>query len=159
MELAEVERQRLAKEWLEKALAEYPPQTAHFLGQESDPFRNPAGHLFSQQFAAVVNELTGSMDRARLSEALESIVRVRAVQELAASQAVGFLLLLKPLAVRRFAARREERATLEERIDQALLLAFDLYTQCKAKIFALQAAEGRRRVAQLERIYQESELR
>lgn len=159
MELPQTEKHHLVQEWLGKTFGEYPPQTARFLSHESDPFLNPAGNLFSREFATVVDELTGAMDHARLSEALESIVRVRAVQELGASQAVGFLLLLKPLVGSRLPAHSQEREVLERRIDQALLLAFDLYTQCKAKIYALQAAEGRRRVAQLERIYQETELR
>jgi hypothetical protein len=50
-------------------------------------------------------ELLGEMDQARVAGALESIVRIRAVQNFSASESVGFVFLLKGILRGRWKGR------------------------------------------------------
>ena len=155
----ELEKASIAEEWLERTAATYPRQTVQRLLREKDPFRNPVGHALRKELPLLTAELLGEMDQARVSAALESIVRIRAVQNFSASESVGFVFLLKGILRERWKGREEERAAVEARIDAAALMAFDLYMKCREKIYEAVASEARRRVAQLERIYAAAELR
>jgi hypothetical protein len=155
----EQEKNSIAQEWLEQTAATYPRQTVHLLLREKDAFRNPVGHALRKELPVLTAELLGEMDQAQVSAALESIVRIRAVQNFSASESVGFVFLLKGILRERWKGREEERAAVEARIDAAALMAFDLYMKCREKIYAVVAGEARRRVAQLERIYAAAEPR
>ncbi len=153
------EMDAIAKEWLTETIQSFSLQGKPFLEQKKDPFRNPMGHTIGENIPIVLQEVLGGMDAARLSAALEAIVRIRAVQEAAPSQAVGFLFQLPLILRQQWKAWPEEQEEILQRIQQAALIAFDLYMMCREKIFALQADEARRRTAQLERVYQKLEAR
>jgi hypothetical protein len=155
----EQEKRSIAQEWLERTAATYPQQTLRLLLREKDQFRNPVGHALRKELPVLTAELLGEMDRARVSAALESIVRIRAVQNFSASESVSFVFLLKEILRERWAGRERERVTVEARIDAAALMAFDLYMQCREKIYQLMADEARRQVAQVEKIYAAAESR
>lgn len=149
----------IAKEWLKQTAATYPLQTVEHLLRERDAFRNPVGHALRTQLPLITEELLGEMDQGRLSAALENIIRIRAVQNFSASQSIEFLFLLKLILRQGRKHLDEDQVALEERIDQAVLVAFDLYVKCREKIYALMADEARRRVAQVEKIYLAAESR
>jgi hypothetical protein len=155
----EQEKRSIAQEWVERTAATYPQQTLRLLLREKDPFRNPLGHALRKELPVLTAELLGEMDQARVSAALETIVRIRAVQNFSASESVSFVFLLKGILRERWTAREEERAAVEARIDAAALIAFDLYMKCREKIYQLVADEARRRVAQVEKIYAAAESR
>jgi hypothetical protein len=155
----EQDRDSIAQEWLERTVATYPRQTVQLLLREKDAFRNPIGHALRKELPVVTAELLGEMDQARLAAALESIVRIRAVQSFSASESVGFVFLLKPILRQRWKGREEDRAAVEERIDAVALIAFDLYMKCRERIYEVVADEARRRVARLEQIYLAAESR
>jgi hypothetical protein len=141
------QRDRLAAAWLSRALLTYPEATARFLAEERDPFRNPVGRALAAGLPALLDELLGAMDAPRLLAALDPIVRMRAVQDLTPRQAVGFVFLVKPLLCEACRAQGCEEAlpALEARVDEAALVAFDLYMACRERIHDLRAGEARRR--------------
>ncbi|MDP3001478.1 MAG: RsbRD N-terminal domain-containing protein [Bryobacterales bacterium] len=143
------ERSAVVREWFERTLQSYPEQTSGFLRGEKDPFRNPVGHTLRDGLGVLFDELAGEMDQARITAALDAIVRIRAVQDHTASQAVAFLFLLKE--VLRDKSPAADLAMLEKRIDRMALLAFDLYMKCREKIYEIKAEEAKRRVYVLER--------
>jgi len=157
--LPEQDKDAITQEWLQQSVATYPQQTARFLLREKDAFRNPVGHTLRRQLPVLTEELLGEMDQARLSAALEGIIRIRAVQNFTASESVGFVFLLKRILREKWKGREEERAAVEERIDAAALIAFDLYMKCRERIYEVVADEARRRVARLEQIYLAAESR
>jgi hypothetical protein len=97
MRVLSEQKRALLEKWLERTLATYPSQTLRFLQGEKDRFRNPVGHTLREGLATLLDELTGEMDPARIGPALESIVRLRAVQDFTPSQAVGFVYLLREI--------------------------------------------------------------
>jgi hypothetical protein len=137
----------IAAAWLARTLLTYPEQTVGFLCRERDPFRNPVGHALAASLPLLVDELLGEMDPARLTTALEPIVKIRAVQDFTPRQAVGFVFLLRPI-IREGCGKADAGAPadprIEARIDEMALLAFDLYMACRERLHEVRAGEARR---------------
>ena len=141
MLLAE-KRDAIVSQWVARTLASYPEQSARFLLQEKDRFRNPAGYLFREGLPALFDELNGEWRRQRVEEILEPLIRLRAVQDFTAGQAVGFIFLLKQVLREHGVAPGEQ---VFERIDQLALVAFDLFMKCREEAYEIRAREAQRR--------------
>ncbi len=137
-----VRRGAILGKWLERTVATYPPQTSGFLRKEKDRFRNPVGHTLQEGLAALLDQITGEMDMVRVREALVQIVRVRAVQDFTPGQATGFVFLLREILDEEL----EEGASpvWQRRIDEAALLAFELFVECREQIAEIKAREAQR---------------
>ncbi len=133
----------IIERWVERTIASYPAEMLPFLSGEQDPFRNPVGHSLRQNLATLVHELFGSMDKQAIAPALDALIRLRAVQSFSPGEAVRFIFEL------RTAVREESGAvsdSLQSRIDELALMAFDQYMACREQIFELRARELRSRV-------------
>jgi RsbT co-antagonist protein rsbRD N-terminal domain len=150
-------RRAVARQWLAAAVKEYPPSTANLLLREEDPFRNPVGAALKEGIPRLVEELFGGMDRHEVSQALEGIVRVRAIQDLTPRQAVGFVFELRTILRELLPANSEDAGELEHRIDEMALAAFDLYMRCREQVYEVRHSEARRREGVLERMYSRDE--
>lgn len=173
MEALAARKSAIVRAWLARTLQSYPGNTSRFLAQEKDPFRNPVGHTLKEALPVLLDQLLWGMDTDRVTPALDSIVRIRAVQDFSAGQAVAFVFLLKPVIreVLHFpphpplspgtryplgevggedkgegANQLEALAVLERRIDEMALLAFDLFMGCRERIYEIKANEARRRL-------------
>jgi RsbT co-antagonist protein rsbRD N-terminal domain len=151
-------RNAVVKRWFERMLQSYPESMTGFLSHESDPFRNPVGHTLKEGLSALFDGLIQAPEVASLKPVLDGIVRVRAVQDFTASQAVSFPFLLKQILRAEFtddsSRYSDELAALEARIDELALLAFDLYMECREQVFEIRANETKRRSFILERAHQ-----
>jgi hypothetical protein len=152
-------KQAVAQEWLDLIFCSYPSQSTEFLLHETDCFRNPVGKTLRDAIPMLVDELFGDMDSAKVCQAMEDVVRIRAVQNFSAREAVGFVFLLKGIFQQELPVDAAIRFELDSRVDEMALVAFDLYEQCRAKISNIQVSEAKRRVALLQRIYSEVEGR
>ena len=150
-------RSTIVEEWLKRTIQSYPESAGRFLSQEKDPFRNPVGHTLKAGLAELFDGLTGPPDTTAAGVALDGIVRIRAVQDFSAGQAVAFVFLLKKIIRDLFPEHVQrcsyEAAALESRIDDLALLAFDIFMRCREQIIEIQAKEAKRRVAVLEKAY------
>jgi hypothetical protein len=144
------QKQALLEKWLERTLETYPRQTLGFLHDEKDRFRNPVGHTLREGLATLLDEVTGEMDAAKIRPAMESIVRLRAVQDFTPSQAVGFVYLLREILEGEVEGGGV--SALQKRIDELALLAFDLFMKCREEIFEIKAREARRQTFVAERM-------
>jgi len=132
----------IVEQWFTKTVQIYPGLMSEFLRTEKDPFRNPVGHALRTSMPTLVQEIFGEMNRERLSQALDDILRIRAVQDLSPSEAVGFIFLLRTLLQTTLSI---PSSTLEERVDQLALMAFDQYMQCREQVAQVRANEVARR--------------
>ncbi len=130
----------ILEQWIASTIQSYPPASVPFLSGENDPFRNPVGHTVRESLTTLFEQLRGNMDTKRIAPALDAIIRIRAVQDFTASQAVGFVFLLKPIL--RELAEKNEQALLHDRIDRLALMAFDKYMQCREQVAEIRAREG-----------------
>jgi hypothetical protein len=150
MEALSTRKGALLEQWLERILATYPSQTAGFLRKEKDRFRNPVGSTLKEGLTTLLDEITGEMDAARIKPALESIVRLRAVQDFTAAQATGFVFALREILYDNLEGGGPP--ALQKRLDEMALLAFDLYMRCREEIYEIKARERQREVYVWERM-------
>jgi hypothetical protein len=159
MSLADLLSERqgaLCGRWLDAVLAGYGEPTAARWRRDKDPFRNPVGHTLAtglpSLLAAVARDGELPEDAAA---ALEAIVRIRSVQDLAPSRAVGFVWLLRDAIRSELAeelsggAHAEELAAVERRIESLGLRAFDTYVMLREQVFRLRQEELKRSVASI----------
>ncbi len=141
----------IAKKWFQLAAQTYATDTAKFLQSKTDPFANPVGSTLMNGLDGILEYLIQATDPNILHSHLDSIIRIRAVQGFTPSQATAFILslkkvlrdyLVKELQDSRLAA---EFIALESRIDQICLMAFDIYMQCREKVYQISANETRNR--------------
>ena len=134
----------ILEQWFRQTLESYPAVTAQFIAGEKDPFRNPVRNTLRTAMESLLAELQGEMDARKVRCALDSIIRIRAVQDFSPSQAVGFVFLLRPLLL---TASAQRPAMLQSRIDQLALMAFDVYMECREQIKEIRVRESRRATA------------
>lgn len=151
----------IVKEWLARTLQTYPEHTSRFLSQEKDPFRNPVGYTLREALPALFDRLVEGSDAATLSRLLDPILRIRAVQDFSAGQAVAFIFLLKRV-IREALEDETHRdpngeglVAVEARIDEMALLGFDLFMRCREQIYEIKASEAKRRLFVLKRMHEE----
>ena len=139
----------IIKKWFTLVIETYPADTGKFLKSQKDSFANPVGRTLSQGLEALFDELLGDMDYETITTFLDPIIRIRAVQSFSPARAVGFIFFLKN-AVRENLHNKiaqeqlaDELLVFETRIDKLSLIAFNLYMQCREKIYELKANEMR----------------
>jgi len=153
----------IAKRWLDDVLSTYSDKASVTFKKEKDPFANPVGNslrlgtqgicevLFGEG-AIAANEAEEIVDE-RIHGYLCEIVKIRAVQEFSASQALGFVFQLKK-SVRGALGRTARDASfaadlgkLDDAVDHIALAAFDIFAQYREQVFELRVNEVKRRVS------------
>ena len=145
-------RNTIVADWFDLVAKTYAPDTAQFLKKNTDPFTNPVGGYLSKGLAGLFDQLMTEMDQETVRTLLDPIVRVRAIQNFSPSKAIAFVLFLKKI-VRKHLPIDGKNSRLvkdllefEDRVDAMSLFAFDIYTQCREKIFELKANEEKDKV-------------
>jgi hypothetical protein len=147
--LIEKKKDEISQKWFEATLQTYAPDTAQFFKAQKDRFANPVGNITSQGISFLLDQLLHDFDPDAIRAHLDSIIRIRAIQDFTPSQATGFILLLKKVLrdhlseELRDAAAVTEWFAFESKIDQLSLIAFDIYMTCKEKIYHIAANETR----------------
>ena len=141
----------IAKKWFDLTTQTYAADTAEFLKSQSDPFANPVGNAILTGINGLLDQLIHCMDPKMITSHLDPIIRIRAAQNFTPSQATAFVLSLKTI-LRQYLAKElqdsrvaEELVIFESKIDQLCLMAFDVYMQCREKIYQIRANETRNR--------------
>jgi hypothetical protein len=141
----------ITKKWFDLATQTYAPDTAEFLKTNKDPFANPVGGTILNGLEGLLDQLIHSMDPKTITSHLDPIIRIRAAQNFSPSQATAFILSLKKVLRKNLAkelrdgSMAAELVAFESKIDQLCLMAFDIYMQCREKIFQISANETRNR--------------
>lgn len=145
--LLKEKREALLKKWFEQSIQSYPTQTVEFLNSNRGQFTNPVGYSLRQGLGSLYDELCGDRDPEKIREALDSIIRIRAVQDFSPSEAVSFVFLLKDIISKEIGERVSvnELNSINEEIDRTALTAFDVYMQCREDLFEVRIREVERR--------------
>ena len=146
-------KEAIIRRWFEGILAAYSGDAAKVLGRQKDPFANPVGHALRegtrQTFEAVLN----GMDTELIHEGLREIIRIRAIQEFSASQAVSFVFGLREAVREELGGEmRNPRfisdvTVFEGKVDRLALAAFDVFVECRERVYELRVNEAKRGVA------------
>ena len=163
-ELCRIEQEQILKKWNEAVFATYPLDTTGIARTKEDPFRNPGGHAIRLALEEIYNAVSGRLSSERLLRGpLEMFVKLRAVQNFTPVQALGVMYLLKPLLRERILPACLQKGLLDEyleaesRLDTAALLACDVYTASRERVFEERIGEIKRQHSQLVRWAQKKE--
>lgn len=149
-DILEREHPAIVERWLEAVLATYPEDSAKFLRTQRDQFANPVGATLSKELHSVFDELVRGETVQSTREFLDRIIRIRAVQDFSPAAALAFVFDLKQI-VREVVLKEvmergllEELARFEARIDEMGLIAFNIYVECREKLYELRVQEVKR---------------
>ncbi|MBU0515143.1 MAG: RsbRD N-terminal domain-containing protein [Proteobacteria bacterium] len=143
-------KKALVEAWIEAAFSAYPAEALQFMKSKKDRFHNPIGHTLSREIEVLFDALLEGATGEETAGPLDRILRLRAIQDFSASQAVGFIFTLKSIVRRELAGDPaagefdRELLDLEVGIDRLGLLAFDVYTARRQKIHDIRCEEMRR---------------
>ncbi len=141
--------------WWEMVLAGYPTDTRSFLVREKDRFQNPVGATLRSGLEDALDGLLAGAGEAELGQAVQGIVRVRAVQDISDRDALAFVFAVKQAAraaLGEDAETERGRRELDElgtAVDRLALVAFACYVRCREEIFSIRTRELQRRTASL----------
>jgi hypothetical protein len=130
----------ILKRWFDLILETYPADTAALMRKDRNQFTNPVGSTISQEIEVLYKGLLEGKNSEGLSASLNSILKIRSVQDFSPSKAVGFIFLLKKAMEETLKREIREEPIREEwlkflsRIDELALRAFDIYMDCREKI-------------------------
>ncbi len=149
-------KQRLAKKWFSVIIDTYPAEAKIFLAKTKDAFANPVGNTIKRSIDQLTEIVLHRMlNRDHVKDAIEPIVRIRAVQEFSISQALSFIFEFKPLIRKEIPSllkTEEGRRYMEDidaNIDAIMLTALDIYMSCKDTVYTLRINEAKKNVRQL----------
>ena len=154
MELADwlsQKKQEIVREWIRATMEAYPAEALNILKKNNNRFANPLPHIISTNIERLFEDLLLGIDSERTSPILAEIVKVRAVQDFPPSKALHFIFDLKKILEK----MQNEKAKADDKphpgqlsdfikeIDELAMLAFDIYVQCKEKLYEIRANEIR----------------
>lgn len=148
-DLFEEHRSAIVAKWFEAVVETYHEETRGSLRKQNAPFTNPVGFNTAQGLEGLFDGLVKGVLPDETSRFLDAIVRIRAVQEFAPSDALRFIVRLKDVVRRELAedlrdpAVAGELIAFESAVDDLVLYAFDLYMQCREKLYDIKAKEAR----------------
>jgi RsbT co-antagonist protein rsbRD N-terminal domain len=147
-DLLQEKRAAIVTAWFESVVETYHEETRGPLRKQNAPFTNPVGFNTAQGLEGLFDGLLKGMMPAETSRFLDAIVRIRAVQDFAPSEAIRFIFRLKDAVRKELAEALQDPAVsadlvpFEAAIDDLALFAFDLYLQCREKIYDIKAKEA-----------------
>jgi len=154
-DMLQAHRSEALDRWRGFLLDSYPEEAARFFRKEKDRFKNPVGQSIHRATETLFDGALLERDAGGVPEALESLVRIRAVQDFSPSEAVAFVFLLKRAVREVLAGASGEQPSkaalsdLDARVDALALAAFDTYTRCREELFEIRMRASQRRVAAL----------
>ncbi|NLZ18114.1 MAG: hypothetical protein GX087_10340 [Desulfobulbaceae bacterium] len=141
-ELAEIlaaKQKQILDIWTERTLGTY--SAPGFFKKSLDPFANPVGVQIRSGLAALFELLRDQAEPAAFVGPLDQVIRIRAVQDFTASQAVVPFLELK-WVVKEVLAQELQRRLLADQlnefecaVERMALVGFDLYCQCREQLY------------------------
>lgn len=137
-------RDAIRSEWLGRAISVFPDRSRRFLGNTENAFANPAGAILSQGIDELLDGLFADAPPAEFRKVLTPMIRLLAVQDAPPSQSLAFISALKEILRRVAGHDGRMPSELDARIDQVQLLAFDVYVECREKLFSIRLDELRR---------------
>jgi len=148
-DLLSEKKSAIVKRWFEIILESYPTDSSNFFKKQKNRFANPVGYALSQGVEGIFDDLLQEVEPEEVTPLLDSIIRIKAVQDFSPSQAISFIFLLK-MVIREELGNKistdrmyEELLAFESKIDDLALLAFDIYMKCREKIYEFKSNEVR----------------
>lgn len=141
----------ILKKWFEAIADTYAKDTAGFLKKQKAQFTNPVGYTLAEGTEKLFEALLQGLLPDTVSKFLDSIIRIRAIQEFSPSEALSFIFQLKKIIRQELGSEvlqqqgiAEELTAFDSAVDDLALFSFDIYLKCREKIYDIKANEARR---------------
>lgn len=148
----------ILKKWQEAVFKLYPAYSNEFLVSQTDQFANPVGHAIRERTEELLSELIaeGDIPQDRIEPVLDEILRIMAIQDFTPSGALSFIFILKTVIYEDLNNLSEpdkslycELMAFNSRIDDVILIAFDIYSKCKEKLFEIKLESAKNQMSGL----------
>ncbi|WPD22815.1 MAG: RsbRD N-terminal domain-containing protein [Candidatus Electrothrix scaldis] len=145
LEALKSKEKKIIDTWVERTLDSY--QSADFFKQTKDQFDNPVGANIRAGLTKVFHLMVSEDEPQDFAEPLDQVVRIRAVQDFTAAQAVAPLLELKWVVRQVLSADNTcrslvtELAPFDRDVDRIALMAFDIYMNCRDRLYQARIRE------------------
>ena len=142
----EQNRDQIVLKWFEVTIDTYPEDTSRVLGKSKNRFDNPVGSATRQSLEDTFSLISSkdAFDEDAVENALDAVIRIRAVQNFSASRAVGFVFELKQIV--KNVLGDDFDPSFDGRVDNLALAAFNRFMKCRESIFLLKATEAKKRI-------------
>ncbi len=147
---------KLVEKWIAALISTYPAESANFFIDTKDPFANPVGATIKRSIPLLFNEvIKEKMDPVKVNEALDPVIRLRAVQEMSPSKAVSFIFAIKHLIRKELEGLPRDKkiesflSVFLSNVDALMLAAIDIYVQCRDKVYSLRINQAKESVKKL----------
>jgi hypothetical protein len=130
----------ILEKWFDLILETFSSDTASVLRKDRDPFTNPVGYTISRGLEVLLRKICEGVEDDEYQQALNSILKIRSVQEVSPSKAVEFIFFLKKAIEEILGNKIFEESLIKQwlcfqsRIDKMALQAFNHYMDCREKI-------------------------
>ena len=163
-ELCSNRRETLVDRWVNRFFASYPLDSKGFMRTSRDRFANPVGETTRLSAATLFDAVIGlDAEPDVVKQALHDLIWIRAVQDMPPSKAVGALYLLKEilrddvlpecLKPENFGPEvLNEYLAMDSRLDTLGLLALDMYSEARERVFRIRVEEVKRSQSQVIRL-------
>ena len=146
----------IVKRWFNAVVDTYPPESGRLLKKEKNQFANPVGHSIAEGMEGIYEALIEGMQPEKVKPHLETIIRIRAIQDFSPSQAIAFIFLFKKVIRDELQDGKPEDGissqdllALETQMDNLALLAFNVYMECREKLYEARVNDFKNRTYRL----------
>lgn len=148
MDLAEAFRNykgKIVDRWVDYTLSTY--KSSSFFKKEGDLFANPVGGNIREALKKLLPLFIRGAAVEEMAPSLEQFMKIRSIQDFSPSQAVAPLNAVKHITREILAADKERCHLVSElydfdfSVDLAVLAAFDLYMQCRERLYQTRIRE------------------
>lgn len=144
-------RPQIIKKWfnsiIDTSAGKSALEPSPFLKNLKKQINNPANNMIIEGLEGIFDGIVNDSDIEKTVPFLDSIIRLRAVQDIAPSQAVSFTTILKKTIrdeisddLRKYQIL-EQLQDIESKIDRYTDLSFDIYMECREKLFNIRTKE------------------
>jgi hypothetical protein len=157
-ELLSNRKKDILKKWQKEIFELYPAESIRFLTSEKDRFANPIGHSIREHTEKLFDELLSgeNINSEKTDPELDEMLRIRAIHDFTPSEALKYLYILKDVITQELMDIAEtdnslysELLSLYGRIDRVTLIAFDIYSKCREKLFEIKVETAKNQVSGL----------
>ncbi len=150
MDLAEAfrnHRNKIVEQWVDYTLSTY--SSSNFFRKEGNQFANPIGGVIREALDALFLLLAKNAEPEEFVAPIQKIMRIRAIQDFAPSQAVSPIHAVKHITRDILVADKERSHLVNElydfefAVDMAVLAAFDLYMEDRERLYNVRMQEIR----------------
>jgi hypothetical protein len=132
---------KILDSWIDRVLATYAPESRSLFKRGSDQFANPVGYNVAQGLRDFYKTFCDEEDPAKAAATLDQLVRIRAVQDFSPAQALSFIFEFKQIVAEEYQKAKgvtfvpAEWLAFAGRIDIVALMVFDMYLDCRERLY------------------------